>query len=130
MTRKSRRCWSKSIGEPGRRVRLYEARPGSPIMRSVFANGKEDRKSLRHRDKERAIEEGYELVRALLANEQALDEGSLTLGMVVDLYKQSPAFAGKRPVLRRPINARSSGLRRSSAARATWRRSPNRMCNA
>ena len=24
MTRKSRRCWSKSIGEPGHRVRLYE----------------------------------------------------------------------------------------------------------
>src|SRR5437870_4374866 len=49
MTRKSRRCWSKSIGEPGRRVRLYEARSGGSIMRSVFTNGKEDRKSLGHR---------------------------------------------------------------------------------
>ncbi len=92
MTRKSRRCWSKSIGEPGRRVRLYEARPGGPIMRSVFVNGKEDRKSLKHRDKEKAIGEGYELVRALLANEKALDEQSVTLGMVAELYKQSPAF--------------------------------------
>jgi hypothetical protein len=58
MTRKSRRCWSKSIGEPGRRVRLYEARPGGPIMRSVFVNGREDRKSLKHRDKEKAINKG------------------------------------------------------------------------
>ena len=58
MNRKSRRCWSKSIGEPGHRVRLYEARPGGSIMRSVFTNGKENRKSLRHRDKERAIGKG------------------------------------------------------------------------
>src|SRR6266508_5572537 len=101
MNRKSRRCCSKSIGEPGRRVRLYDARPGGPIMRSVFVNGREDRKSLKHRDKERAIAEGYELVRALLANEQALDEGSLTLGMVAELYKQSPAFAGKKPRTRK-----------------------------
>src|SRR5882672_4726134 len=101
MTRKSRRCWSKSIGEPGRRVRLYEARPGGPIMRSVLVNGKEDRKSLKHRDKEKAIGEGYELVRALLANEKALDEQSVTLGMVAELYKQSPAFATKKPRTRK-----------------------------
>src|SRR5256886_16510700 len=101
MTRKSRRCWSKSIGEPGRRVRLYEARPGGPIMRSVFVNGKEDRKSLKHRDKEKAIGEGYELVRALLANEKALDEQSVTLGMVAELYRQSPAFATKKPRTRK-----------------------------
>src|SRR6266576_804229 len=97
MTRKSRRCWSKSIGEPGHRVRLYEARPGGSIMRSVFANGKEDRKSLGHRDQEKAIRQGYELLQALLANEHALDEQSLTLGMVAELYKQSPAFATKKP---------------------------------
>src|SRR5256712_7513590 len=97
MTRKSRRCWSKSIGEPGRRVRLYEARPGSSIMRSVFTHGKEDRKSLGHRDKEKAIRQGYELLQALLANEHALDEESLTLGMVAELYKKSPAFASKKP---------------------------------
>jgi integrase len=70
-------------------------------MRSVFANGKEDRKSLKHRDKEKAIGEAYELVRALLANEKALDEGSVTLGMVAELYKQSPAFATKKPRTRK-----------------------------
>ena len=109
MTRKSRRCWSKSIGEPGHRVRLYEARPGGSIMRSVFTHGKEDRKSLRHRDKEKAIRQGYELLRALLANEHALDEQSLTLGMVAGLYKKSPAFASKKPRTRRRTPARSSG---------------------
>jgi hypothetical protein len=70
-------------------------------MRSVFVNGKEDRKSLKHRDKEKAIGEAYELVRALLANEKALDEQSVTLGMVTELYKQSPAFATKKPRTRK-----------------------------
>src|SRR2546422_9845838 len=66
MSRNSRRCWSKSIGERGHRVRLYEARPGGPIMRSVFVAGKEVRKSLGHRDKEQAVQQGYELLTALL----------------------------------------------------------------
>lgn len=91
-----RKRWAKSIGERGHRVRLYEARPGGPIMRSVFTNGKEDRKGLGHRDKEKAIQQGYELVRALLANEKALDEHSLTIGMLVDWYLESPAHLSKK----------------------------------
>src|SRR5207245_2241723 len=113
----------KSIGEPGRRVRLYEARPGGSIMRSVFTNGKENRKSLRHRDKERAIGEGYELVRALLANEKALDEESVTLGMVAELYKQSPAFTREESeaagdAARRLSPAAGSGGSSTSTAQA------------
>lgn len=96
MNRKPRRCWSKSIGERGQRVHLYEARPGGPIMRSVFINGKERRKGLGHRDKEHAIRQAYELLNALLANEQALDERSLTLGMLADLYLQGPAHLSKK----------------------------------
>ncbi len=109
MTRKSRRCWSKSIGERGHRVRLYEARPGGPIMRSVFVTGKEVRKSLGHQDKEKAVRQGYELLTALLANEQALDEQSLTLGLLVDLYLESPAHLSKKP---RTQRAESQILRR------------------
>ena len=96
MTRKSRRCWSKSVGERGHRVRLYEARPDGPIMRSVFIDGKEDRRSLRHRDKEQAVRQGYELLNALLANEKALDEHSLTIGMLVDWYLESAAHLSKK----------------------------------
>ena len=101
MTRKSRRCWSKSIGEPGHRVRLYQARPGGPIMRSVFVNGKEVRKSLGHRDQEKAVRQGYELLNALLANEQALEDRSLTLGLLADLYLESPAHLSKKPQTQR-----------------------------
>jgi integrase len=65
-------------------------------MRSVFVNKKEVRKSLGHRDKEKAIRQGYELLNALLRNEQALDEHSLTLGMLADLYLAGPAHHGKK----------------------------------
>ena len=37
----------------------------------------------------------------MLANEHALDEHSVTLGMVEDLYKKSPAFASKKPRTRK-----------------------------
>lgn len=59
-------------------IRLYEARPGGPIMRAIYVNGKEDRRSLRHRDKELAVKQGYELLAALLKNEQAIEDGTLT----------------------------------------------------
>jgi integrase len=94
MTRTKRR-WSKSIGEPGHRVRLYEARPGGPIMRSTWVNGKEDRKSLGHRDRELATRQAYELLSGLLANEQAIKDESLTLGMLARMYLESPQHQGK-----------------------------------
>src|SRR2546422_9320941 len=87
---KHRKCWSKSIGERGTRVRLYEGRPGGPLFRSVYVNGKEVRKSLGHRDKELAIRQAYELLHSLLSNEQALDQETLTVGMTSQLYLESP----------------------------------------
>ena len=92
----NRKCWTKSLGERGARVRLYEDRPGGPIMRSVFINGREVRKSLGHRDKEKATRQAYELLTALLANENALDEHSLTLGLLADYYLESPAHLSKK----------------------------------
>src|SRR5207245_7851018 len=109
MSRNSRRCWSKSIGERGHRVRVYEARPGGPIMRSVFVTGKEARNSLEHRDKRKAVRQGYELLTDLLVNEQALEDHSLTLGLLTDLYLDSPAHLSKEP---RTQRAESQILRR------------------
>jgi len=94
--RTSCRRWSKSIGERGHRVRLYEARPGGPIMRSTWINGKEDRKSLGHRDRELATRQVYELLHGVLANEQAIDDQSLTLGMLGTLYLESPQHLAKK----------------------------------
>jgi integrase len=94
--RNSRRRWSKSIGERGQRVRLYEARPGGPIMRSTWINGKEDRKSLGHRDRELATRQAYELLQGVLANKQAIEEKSVTLGMLARLYLDSPQHLAKK----------------------------------
>src|SRR2546422_6324995 len=94
---KHRKCWSKSIGERGTRVRLYEDRPGGPLCRSVYVNGREVRKSLGHRDKELAIRQAYELLHSLLSNEQALDQETLTVGMTSQLYLESPQHLSKKP---------------------------------
>ncbi len=94
--RKRTKCWSKSVGERGYRIRLYEARPGSPIMRSVHINGKEDRKSLGHRDKELAIRQAYDLLKAVLANETAIERETLTIGLLASLYNKSPRHLSKK----------------------------------
>src|SRR3989475_2973859 len=94
---KHRKCWSKSIGERGARVRLYEDRPGGPLCRSVYVKGREVRKSLGHRDKELAITQAYELLHSLRTNEQALDQETLTVGMTSQLYLESPQHLSKKP---------------------------------
>jgi integrase len=65
-------------------------------MRSVYINGKEDRKSLGHRDKERAITEAHTLLAQLRADTSALERGTLTLGALIERYKRSPMFAAKK----------------------------------
>jgi integrase len=65
-------------------------------MRSVFIDGKEDRKSLRTRDKGLAIQQAYQLLNALVANERAFNEQSVTLGMLADLYLQGPTHLSKK----------------------------------
>ena len=91
----SRKPWTKSIGEYGNRVRLYEARIGGPIMRAVWINGKEDRKSLGHRDKKLAVEQAYKLHEALLTSEDALRHESMTIGMLIDRYTTSSTHRAK-----------------------------------
>src|SRR5439155_27094569 len=54
------------------------------------------RKSLGHRDKELAIRQAYELLHSLLANEQALDQETLTVGMTSQLYLESPQHLSKK----------------------------------
>jgi integrase len=95
MTR-TRRPWSKSIGERGNRVRLYEPRPGGPIMRATWINGKEDRRSLGHRDRELATRQAYELLQGVASNVQAIEDETLTLGMLQTLYLASPQHAAKK----------------------------------
>lgn len=61
-----------------------------------FFNGKEDRKSLGHSDKQLAIRQAYELLRAMLAHERAIEEKTLTIGLLKDLYIESPKHLSKK----------------------------------
>ena len=65
-------------------------------MRSVYVNGKEDRKSLGHRDKEMAIQEAYQLLHALFVNEAAIEHETLTIGLLGSLYLDSPRHLSKK----------------------------------
>jgi hypothetical protein len=87
--------WAKSLGERGHRVRIYEARPGGNLMRSVYIHGKEDRRSLGHRDNNKAFTDCYALLAQLQADAEALSLGTLTLGGLIERYKQSPSWAEK-----------------------------------
>ncbi len=97
MANKKKRIWSKTVGERPHRIRVYEPFIDSPLYRAVFVNGKEDRKSLGHRDKERAVKQAYELLAKILANEAVFENEKLTLGMLQHLYLNSPAFEAKKP---------------------------------
>lgn len=100
-----RKLWAKSFGErrSGVRVRVYESRPGGTLMRSVWnaSTGKEDRKSLGHKDKALAERQAYELLAQLVADEEAVEKGTLTLAQLQRLYLESAAFLDKKPKTRK-----------------------------
>jgi integrase len=97
------RCWSKSVGERGHRVRVYEQRPGGPLYRSVYdpETGKEERKSLRHRDRALAVQQAYERVAERMANHGSVRTDPITLRTLEKMYLASPAFEAKKLTTRR-----------------------------
>jgi integrase len=97
------KLWAKSIGERGNRVRLYEARPGGNLMRSLFVNGKEDRRSLGHSDREQAVLDAYLLLAGRPTRIAAAGESRsfLSLNRLHATYLSSPQHAAKKPRTRR-----------------------------
>jgi integrase len=95
---RAKKTWKMSVGERGlgNRVRVYEARAGGPLWRSIFINGRENRKSLGHKDRKRALRQAHELSAQLLREEQAIEQEDLTLGLLKRLYLESPAHLAKR----------------------------------
>ncbi len=92
-------CWRVSLGERGCRVVLFERKPGGVLYREVWVGGKRvaAKKSLDHRDRERAKADAYKLLAMLKAHEDALSGGRLTLRTLFDNYEESPSFEGKKP---------------------------------
>ncbi|MFQ5903310.1 MAG: hypothetical protein ACE5JO_06435, partial [Candidatus Binatia bacterium] len=104
----SKKCWRTSLGERGLRVYLFERVPGGPLYREVYVGGQRvaAKKSLGHRDRERAEADGYMLLAKLKAREDALRGSKLTLSTLFDIYIVAPAHRGKKPRTRREDEAK------------------------
>lgn len=90
--------WRKSVGERGCRVVVFERTVGGILYREAWVGGERiTKKSLGHRDKERAEAEAYQLVAKLKTRQDALDGGKLILSTLFDMYRSSPQFAAKKP---------------------------------
>src|SRR5690606_22001722 len=78
------------IEQHGVTVRIYERAPGSMLYCSVVVDGgRKDRRSLGHRDRERAEDEARELcaeIARLRVDPAAHVRERLTLGRLADLY--------------------------------------------
>jgi integrase len=87
-----KKLWSKTMALGKYKVRIYEPRPGGNLMRSIYMDGKERRKSLGHKDRQRAVEDVQALLEHLQAERDAIvQEGSMTLGLLAHLYLNSAA---------------------------------------
>lgn len=89
MTRRKAKTWSKSIGPYGSRIRLFED-PNSGIIYAETADptlgaGYRSR-SLRHRDRKRAVHWAHEQLAKLQRHEQIMLNRVPTLGLVLGLY--------------------------------------------
>lgn len=89
MTRRKAKTWSKSIGPYGSRIRLSED-PNSGIIYAetadqTLSSGRRSR-SLRHRDKKRAVRWAHEQLAKLQQHEQIMLDRVPTLGLVLGLY--------------------------------------------
>lgn len=100
--------WRKSLGERGLRVYLFERTPGGNLYREVYVGGRRiaAKKSLRHRDRERAEADGYMLLAKLKSREEALQGGKLTLSTLFDIYVVSVAHEAKHERTRREDEAK------------------------
>ncbi len=109
----STKCWRKSLGETGLRVYLFERTPGGTLYREVYVGGQRvaSKKSLRHRDKDRAEAEAYTLLAKLKAREEALDEGKLTLSALFECMLCRPRMGPRNP---------RHGVRTNRCSNACW----------
>jgi integrase len=94
--RKGRKCWSRSVGEYGYRVRVYEQYPGSNLYRSVWQDGKEDKQTLGHKDRELAVLQAHQLIAHLRSMGRDARQGEITLGALRARYVASKAHAAKK----------------------------------
>lgn len=86
--KRQRAGWLREITEAGVTVRVFEWRPGLPLYREVRVDGKRDRRSLGHRDRELALTQARTLARRLAELRFTGHAGTVTIGQLWRLYQQ------------------------------------------
>lgn len=91
-TRNAQGGWTRSLGQRGARVRLFQNRRNGTFYRSVWNNGRDDVRSLATADRDEAERLGRDLLAALLTDQPPVRAERLTLGQVWDRYRTSEAY--------------------------------------
>src|SRR5207245_2646513 len=80
--------WTRSLGERGYRVRLFQKRKGGTFYRAVWVEGKRDIACLYTKDRDEAERLGTLLLAELLKQESVHVPGKVTLGELWDRFRQ------------------------------------------
>lgn len=104
--------WTRSLGERGMRVRLFQKRRDGTFYRTVWVRGRgRDHASLLTTRREEADRLGRELLAELLRRDGAALPGVLTLGKLWTTYEsESPAYLDNKPETKRDDAARAKIL--------------------
>lgn len=104
------KLWSYSDGEYGAVIRVYERTPGGPIyIREPDGFGGYERRSLGHRDRDRAKQQAKETALTYMAG-SARSGGVPNLRTVLELYHQHRISRFKATTIRRRENQRTFWL--------------------
>src|SRR6185312_10036440 len=101
--------WTRSLGERGMRVRLFQKRRDGTFYRTVWVRGRgRDHSSLLTKDRNVAERLGRQLLAELLRSEDAALPGVVTLGALWHRYRsECPAYLDNKPETQRDDGARA-----------------------
>jgi integrase len=90
--RQSHGKWTKSLGERGARVRLFQKRRGGVFYRATWIAGARDVRSLETHDRKEAERLGRQLLAALLGGEGLAASDVLSFGALWHQFRESSEF--------------------------------------
>jgi integrase len=89
MSKSKKKCWSQSVGVYGSRVRVAELSPGGTLyLLWVDGGRKQQKRSLRHRDRKRGKDEALALASRLTTDRDSVEAVRLTIRSLFDNYEE------------------------------------------
>jgi integrase len=103
--------WTRSLGERGLRIRLFQIRRGGVFFRSVCLDGQKHRKALGTSDRKDADRLGRSLLAELRGGQATVQTSGLTLGQLWERFsRECAAFLDNAPHTRADTARRASVL--------------------